>query len=109
MSYSSILEKQIDGKVGKEFSIKKKKMFGGVGYLLKGNVCFGIYQDFLILRISKEDAGFLLKKKGIYPFDITGRAVAGWVMIEPSLYQNVDSLSYYLLKGINYAHTLPTT
>ncbi len=42
MAYDEQLEKRLDQLIAKRNEIQKKKMFGGVGYLLRGNMCFGI-------------------------------------------------------------------
>jgi TfoX/Sxy family transcriptional regulator of competence genes len=61
----------------------EKKMFGGVGYLLKGNMCVGVYKDYLILRLDEHKAEELLNHTFAKPFDITGRPMKGWVMVQP--------------------------
>ena len=48
-----MLEEKIDGAVKRWQNAEKKKMFGGVCYLLKNNMAFGIYKDFLIVRMDK--------------------------------------------------------
>ena len=53
MAYSTLLEEKIDAASGLWQNVEKKKMFGGVCYLLKGNMAFGIYKDFLIVRMDK--------------------------------------------------------
>jgi hypothetical protein len=55
MSYNTKLEERIDAAVKLWRNVEKKKMFGGVGYLLKGNMAFGIHRDFLIVRMDKEE------------------------------------------------------
>jgi TfoX/Sxy family transcriptional regulator of competence genes len=54
MAYSVKLEEMIDAAVKRWQAVEKKKMFGGVCYLLKGNMAFGIYKEFLIVRMDKE-------------------------------------------------------
>lgn len=58
-------------------------MFGGIGFLLNGNMVWAVYKDDLILRMSPEDANNALYQKYIKPFDITGRAMKVWIMLEP--------------------------
>jgi TfoX/Sxy family transcriptional regulator of competence genes len=80
MAYSLDIEKKITKAVGGMMGITPKKMFGGVCYLVRGNMFCGIYKDFLILRLGGDDAAKLLKEKGVRPFDITGKPMKGWVM-----------------------------
>lgn len=107
MSYNTDLENLIDTYLSPEDPIIKKRMFGGIAYFTSGNMCFGIYKDFLVLRVATEQAKYLLLKEGISPFDITGRPFAGWIMVEASHYLQEDSLHYYLDLSINFANSLP--
>lgn len=106
MAYNTNLEKMIDHLLGGDKNLEKKKMFGGVGYLLHGNICFGIHKDDLILRTTGENADELLGEKGFKPFDITGAAMKGWVMAEPPVYQQKERLEELLDEGIRFASTL---
>ncbi len=73
MPYSVDIEKMVDEMTSRWKNLEKKKMFGGICYLLKGNMCFGIHKEFLIVRLGAEAAVTELKKKHVRPFDITGR------------------------------------
>lgn len=107
MAYSTELERRVEETLTGEPELEKKKMFGGVGYLLNGNICFGIYQDFLILRTTAENAAVLLRKEGFKPFDITGSAMKGWVMAYSDTCSEPDMLKYLTREGIRFASTLP--
>lgn len=107
MSYSTHLEELIDKHIRQEKNFVKKKMFGGLGYLFNGNMCVGIWKEFLVLRTSKEEAELLLKEPGMLPFDITGRAMDGWIMVDPSRYTDDNSLAYFLSISRNFVAGLP--
>ena len=77
MAYNIDLEHRIDKVIDRLGYITKKKMFGGVGYLMNGNMCFGIHKEYLILRMSLEKSEELLKSEYVTPFDITGRPMKG--------------------------------
>ena len=79
MAYNIDLEDRIDKLTFQLDDIAKKKMFGGICYLLNGNICFGIHKDSLVLRTSKARSEELLKSEYITPFDITGRPMKGWL------------------------------
>jgi TfoX/Sxy family transcriptional regulator of competence genes len=80
MPYSEKIEKRIDKATASWRALEKKKMFGGICYLTAGNMCFGIYKDFLIVRLG-EGAAAHEAKKHVRPFDITGRPMKGWLMV----------------------------
>ncbi len=82
-------------------------MFGGTGYLLNGNMCFGVYKDFLVLRVGEDGAGKLEKESYYHPFDITGRPMKGWVMIDGLGWENPKELRRLVMKAKEYVLTLP--
>lgn len=92
MPYSVKLEAAIDNAVRRWKNVEKKKMFGGAGYLLRGNMCVAIWKDFLIVRMDKDLAGKGLKGKNVRPFDITGKAMAGWIMVEEAGWKSAAGL-----------------
>ena len=107
MGYNLDLEYRIDQLKARLGDIARKKMFGGVGYLINGNMCFGIYKDYLVLRTTSEKANELLKSEYVTPFDITGRPMKGWVLVSPDMLETEDQLLDMLKLGISYAETLP--
>ena len=69
MSYNTKLEQKIDAAAKRWKGIEKKKMFGGVGWLLRGNMCFGIWEDLLIVRMDRETGEKSLTHRNVSPFD----------------------------------------
>jgi TfoX/Sxy family transcriptional regulator of competence genes len=107
MPYNIKLAEQIEAVLLKWNDIEKKKMFGGLCYLINGNMCFGVYKDYLIVRMDAELAEEKLKKRNVRVFDITGRAMKGWVMVRKSLLNSSRELNEWLAIGRSYALTLP--
>ena len=89
MPFDPGLAEQLASIAEKHPELHDKKMFGGIGYLLNGNMCVGVHKEFLILRLGNEKAETLLNKPFTKPFDITGRVMKGWVMVEPDGYAKV--------------------
>ena len=106
MAYHTGLEGQIDRLSSRWKDIVKKKMFGGVGYLIGGNMAFGIWKDFLIVRMDKEEGERRLRGKNVVPFDITGKPMAGWVMVQEAGWMGTG-LAKWLAIGKAYALSLP--
>ncbi len=107
MAYNIQLEEKIDTAISRWQNMTKKKMFGGVGYLLKNNMAFGIWKDFLIVRMDKDEAVRSLKDKNTRPFDITGRPMAGWVMVSEAGWKSKAALEKWLKIGKQFALSLP--
>ena len=107
MAYNSGLEEKIDAVSKRWKGVQKKKMFGGVCYLLRGNMAFGIWKDFLIVRMGKDAAAQGLKEKNARPFDITGRPMAGWVMVAEAGWRSTAGLAKWTAIGKRFALSLP--
>ncbi len=107
MSYNMKLEEKIDASAKRWHDLEKKKMFGGVGYLLGRNMCFGIWKDFLIVRMDKEEGEQSLKNANVKPFDITGKPMAGWIMVKEAGWKSKAALEKWMGIGKKYALSLP--
>ena len=107
MGYSQDLEAKIDRLRDRIGEITKKKMFGGIGYIINGNMCFGIHKESLVLRTSSEKAEELLRSDYVTPFDITGKPMKGWVLVSPDVLETDDQLLDMLRLGVSFAETLP--
>jgi TfoX/Sxy family transcriptional regulator of competence genes len=107
MAYSKALETAVENLLQTKMNLEKKKMFGGVCYLAGGNIAFGIWQDYLIVRCGAEVVAQKLGEEGIRPFDITGRVMSGWLMVAIERWQRPGELDLWLKEGYGYALSLP--
>ena len=105
--YNAKLETAIDSAVKRWKDVDKKKMFGGVCWLLKGNMCFGIWKDSLIVRMDRDRAAQSLTGRNVKPFDITGRPMAGWIVVEEAGWKSATGLAKWLGIGKAFALSLP--
>jgi TfoX/Sxy family transcriptional regulator of competence genes len=96
------LRSQLDG-----IPAIEKKMFGGVGFLLNGNMVCGVHKDSLIVRIDPEKQNALLKKLHAKPFDLTGRPMKGWLLVEADGVKTEKQLSTWVKEGLEFASSLP--
>ena len=107
MPYDEGLEARIKKLVSKWKNTDAKKMFGGICHLSHGNMFCGVYKDFLILRLGKEKAQKALELPFVKPFDITGRAMKGWVMVAQEGFTTDDELEAWLNQAREFVETLP--
>ena len=107
MAYNLDLEDRIDRLLARLGNVSKKRMFGGVGYLMNGNMCFGIHQESLILRTSHQKAEELMESEYFTPFDITGKPMKGWVLVSPDVLETDEQLLDLLSLSIDFVKTLP--
>lgn len=85
----------------------EKKMFGGIGFLLGGNMCVGVWKEFLILRLGPEQAAAALEQPGVKEFDITGKPMRGWVMVDAADLHDRRALKAWIDQAVRFVRTLP--
>jgi hypothetical protein len=107
MAYDRALEERIRGIVDGWEDLTAKKMFGGVCYLHRGNMMCGIWQDALIVRVGLEGFQEALDAPHAGPFEVTGRPMAGWVMVGPRGIEGDRDLAAWLQKARAFVRTLP--
>lgn len=96
------LERVLKGRQGFE----QKKMFGGIGWMLNGNMCVGIYKEWLITRVGESAGAKILKEKHAKPMDITGKPMKGWAMIAPEGVAEDADLQRHMELAIAFVKTL---
>jgi TfoX/Sxy family transcriptional regulator of competence genes len=87
--------------------IIEKKMFGGLAFMLSGNMCVGISGDDLMVRIGPDSEEEALSRPGVRVFDMTGRPMRGWILVAASVLEPDDALSEWVERGVDFAGTLP--
>ncbi len=84
-----------------------KKMFGGVGFMVQGNMACGVHKDKLIVRIGPERHAWGIKMPHTLPFDITGKVMKGWVMVVAEGCESDKDLYEWVEQGVDFALSLP--
>ena len=108
MAYDPKLAERIRAEV-KGLPIIEKKMFGGVGYMLHGNMAVGILGDDLIVRVGVDEYESMLKRAHVKIFIMKGspKPMKGWLMVEPSGTRTAKGLTQWVKLGVEFALTLP--
>ncbi len=107
MPYNEQIEARIKKIISSWRNTDQKNMFGGVCHLLNGNMFCGVYKDFLILRLGEENGNKALTLPHVRPFDITGKRMKGWVMVEQDGFQTDHELARWLNKAKEFVSSLP--
>ncbi|MCA8995491.1 MAG: TfoX/Sxy family protein [Planctomycetaceae bacterium] len=94
---------QLSGLAG----LTEKKMFGGLGFLMNGHMCCGIWQESLIARVGPNSYQECLDLPGAGEFDITGRPMTGWIMVAPNGVVTDDDLANWIDRCVDFVKTLP--
>ena len=107
MAYDEALALRVSGLVNEQPGMIEKKMFGGIGYLLNGNMACGVHKEFLIVRVGPDQYQAALEQVHTRVFDITGRPMTGWIMIDPQGYAADADLRGWVQQGLDFAASLP--
>ena len=107
MAFDELLAARIRQHLARRKNVEEKKMFGGVGFLLNGNMLVGVWKDSLIVRLGPDDGDEALKQTHVREFDITGRPMKGWVLVEPEGVEDDDQLRGWIQRAVKFVGTLP--
>jgi len=107
MAYDTLLATRIRAALGPLPELEEKKMFGGACYLVNGNMACGVYKDDLIVRVGTEKYQEALARPHTKLFDITGKALKGWVMVAPEGCATEGDLRAWVGQGLTFARSLP--
>ena len=108
MAYSDELAERIRSVIGNPPELVEKQMFGGIGFMVQGNMAVGVIEDELMVRIDKAATDQALEQPGTRVFDFTGRPMKGWVMVGDLGITADDDLNQWVQQGVDYALSLPT-
>lgn len=107
MSYSKSLAARVRDTLARKKGIAEKKMFGGVAFLLHGNMLVAVWQDSLIVRLGLETGNKALLEPHVVAFDLTGRPMKGWVMVEPDGLDEDHQLIGWIDRAWEFVRLLP--
>ena len=107
MAFDESLATRIRDALARRRGIEEKKMFGGVGFLLSGNLLVGVWKDSLCVRLGPDQAEEALLEPHVKEFNITGRPMKGWVLVEPEGVEGDDRLQHWIEQALKFVRTLP--
>jgi len=85
----------------------EKKMFGGIVFMVDGNMCIGIVKDRLMLRVGPDQYEELLKENHVLKMDFTGKPMRGFVYLQPEGFAEDDDLQRWINIALSFVRTLP--
>src|SRR5712692_6453943 len=102
MPFRETLATRIRQHLARRKNVEEKKMFGGIGFLLNGNMLVGVWKDSLIARLGPDEGDEALLEPHVKEFDITGRAMRGWVLVEPGGVEGDDQLNGWIQRAVKF-------
>lgn len=108
MAYDEELAERIRRHLGADPGISEKRMFGGLAFLLHGNMAVGVSGGGgLMVRVGPEGTDAALARPGARLFDMTGRPMRGWIVVDPSALADDQVLGEWIDEGYGFAAELP--
>ena len=107
MAYDLGLATRIREVIGGQPGLTEKRMFGGLAFLLHGNMACGVRGEELMVRVAADEADAALEEPGARPFDMTGRPMKGWILVAPEGVTTKSALAAWIERGTRFAGTLP--
>ncbi len=108
MAYDENLADEIRELVASEPGVEEKRMFGGLAFLVNGNMSVAVRgQGGLLVRVPADELDKVLRRAHVSPMVMAGRDVRGWVRVEPAGMRTKRQLEGWVARGVGYARSLP--
>ena len=107
MPFDEAVAQRVRKALARQPGISERKMFGGLAFLLQGNMCCGVLADQLVLRLGPEASNEALKQPHVRAMDFTGKAMKSMVYVEPAGYAADAALRQWVKRAVEYAAALP--
>jgi TfoX/Sxy family transcriptional regulator of competence genes len=107
MAFDEVLAARIRAGLARRKGIEEKKMFGGIGFLLNGNMLVGVWKESLIVRLGDDQGEEARKEPHVKEFDVTGRAMKGWVLVAPTGAADDGQLHGWIQRALKFVGKLP--
>ena len=108
MAYDEDLAERIRELLGSEEGVVEKRMFGGLAFLIGGNMSVGASgRGGLLVHVDPADTDALLRKQHTHRFEMRGRAMQGWLRVDDEGLRTRRQLESWVGRGVAYARSLP--
>jgi TfoX/Sxy family transcriptional regulator of competence genes len=107
VAYDTELAERVRDAIALREELTEREMFGGIGFMLGGNMACGVIGEELIVRLGPEEAERALAEPHTRPFDYTGRPMKGWIYVAAAGLKGDDELAEWVDAGADLAASLP--
>ena len=107
MAYDEALAERVRAGVAGVDGVAEKRMFGGLAFLVNGNMAVGVHGDDLIVRLAPEETDAALAEEHVRVFDMTGRPLKGWVLVGKGAIADEEGLGTWVTRAVDFAESLP--
>lgn len=107
MAYDEGLAQRLRERLVEVSPVREMKMFGGLAFLVDGNMCVGVIGGELIARVGVDAVEAAMARPGARLFDFTGRPMKGWVVVDDEGLDDDEALATWVDDALRFARTLP--
>lgn len=107
MAFDEGLAQRLREHLGSTTGLAERKMFGGLSFLIDGNLCVGVIGDEMVARVGSGASEAALGRPGSRRFDFSGRPMKGWVTVDPRALEADDVLAAWVDEALRFVRTLP--
>lgn len=107
MAFDEALAERVREALAGRADVSERKMFGGIAFMVAGNMAVGILDDDLMVRLDPADAERALAQPHTRPMDFTGRPMKGMVFVDSQGTASDDEIASWVDAGADFAASLP--
>jgi TfoX/Sxy family transcriptional regulator of competence genes len=107
VAYDEALAERVRSALAGEEGVTERKMFGGIAFMVGGNMAVGVTGDELMVRLDPAGSEKALTEEGVRVFDMTGRPMKGWILVSADRTSGEAGLAEWVEAGADYAASLP--
>ncbi len=107
MAYDEVLARRIRKVLAESPDVVEKKMFGGIAFLVRGNMCCGVIGNQLMIRVGPKEYETALAQPHVRKMDFSGRTPKGFIYVDPAGFASDRDLKAWTAKGKKFALSLP--
>ncbi len=107
MAYDVAIADDIRARIGSHDGVTEREMFGGIAFMINGNMAVGVSGNELMVRVGKEAHDEAVALPGARMFDMSARPMRGWVAVAPSGFAEEATFNGWIDRGVDFAETLP--
>ena len=107
MAFDELLANRVRQILSGVSGVAERKMFGGLAFLVQGNMSVGVHGSELIVRIDPSMTDSALEKPSVRIFDLSGRPMKGWLLVSGKAVSQQKALASWVNQGVSFARSLP--
>jgi TfoX/Sxy family transcriptional regulator of competence genes len=107
VAYDTEVADRIRARIGPRPGLTERQMFGGIAFMINGNMAVGVSGEELMVRVGEESHEQAVAQPGARTFDMGARPMKGWISVTDDGYDSEEAFGYWIDQGLAYAESLP--